>query len=191
MLWNLQVFPSNPSSTIIRRGEIKKGGDIEFVQTLLKICKGNQVISGRDRPQIVRPNPNPFTIYGDPVQVICNDMDRLLTKIPNWISIPCQGKLINTYFPCSLHIFFPKNLLPACLLSKGNSTKDFHSQSEVHHCRVSYSIPSTFFGLQTVSQLTRWNFFEPFDLPPFQRNFIISFVISRITFFRAIEIEQV
>ena len=85
---------------------------------MLEIRKGNQVILGRDRPQIVLQDLNPFTISWDPMQVIFNDIDHPLTDIPYWKSIPLQGKLVNTYFPCSLHIFSLKNLLPQYLLSR-------------------------------------------------------------------------
>ena len=72
-------------------------------------------------------NPDLFTIFGAPVQVIFDDMGRLLAKIPNWRPLPYQWVLIYSYSPFSLHILFPKNLLPPNLLSKDNPPQDFRS----------------------------------------------------------------
>ena len=162
-----------------------------MVYPLLKIHKGNQVICGRDMPQIVRPNPDPFTFPRIRCKLFLMIRTTFLQRFQIGDPFPLSGSS-STHILLAPFIYFFLSIS----LHHAFSPETILQRIFAHRARfiiVGSLIPAPpqFFGPQTVSQLIRWNFFEPFYLPPYQRNFLISFVISCITFFGAKEIEQV
>ena len=162
-----------------------------MVQPLLEIHKGIQVVFWRDRPrrscQIL----------------ICSPFLGLQCKLffMIWVALLQRFQIGDPFLVggySSTHIFLAPFIYFFLRISFHHAFYLETILQRIFAHRLRFIIvgslilaPSQFFGLQTVSQLTRWNFFEPFDLPPCQMNFLISFVISCITFFGAIEIEQV